>query len=308
MSKHRPPTEAERPGLGPSLAARLVRGVGVGAQSGAAGTVRAFRTFVLLHGFARSWLWVATADDHWTPGLFGAAVLATVAFGLVWVPGRAWLAPFVALPALAAQLALTLPLTDNHFFLELYAVGLLALAGKADEGAPLALAGLRWLCVLVLFHTGLQKVLYGHYFDGQFLAFMVGQGDRFAVAFSPIVSDAQLAALRALDPMRTGQGPFRVDSWLFVAASNAVWILELVLPAFLVHARTRAVATAAAIALVVLIQVGAREVGFALLFGNLLLVFTGQGNRRALLPAALVYGYALVAVATGALPFDRSWL
>ncbi|MEM7413831.1 MAG: hypothetical protein AAF430_26625 [Myxococcota bacterium] len=280
----------------------------MGEERDPVGPIEAFRRFAVLHGFARSWLWAATAEASWLPGLVGAALIATVAFLLLWIPQRAWLAPFVALPALLLQLVLTFPLTDNHFFLELYAVVLLALAGPRDEAASLALTGLRSLAVIVLFVTGLQKVLYGQYFDGQFLAFMVSQSERFALAFAPLVSEAQHAALRALDPMRTGQGPFRADGWLLPAASNAVWILELALPGLIVWTRSRAFAVAVALALVALIQLGAREIGFALFFGNLLLLFTANGNRLALIPSALVYAYGLVAVTTGTLPFDPGWL
>jgi hypothetical protein len=207
-------------------------------------------------------------------------------------------APRVALPALLVQAALSVPSTDNHFFLELYAVGLLCLAGERDDDAWL-LGSLRWLAAIVLFQTGLQKVLYGQYFSGQLLAFLIGQGDRFALPFEWLVSAQEVARLQGYDPLRTGAGPYRVDSLLFVALSNGVWIAELALAPLLLLARTRLAATGAAIALVAAIQLGARELGFAFLFTSLLLLFTRQGNARALPWLGVLYLYALAAVWLG---------
>ena len=122
------------------------------------------------------------------------------------------------------------PLAPNHFFVELYAVALLALVGRGARDAALALAALRWLAALVLFASGLQKLFYGHYLRGDFLAFMVGRGDRFADLFRWILPAAEVARLQALDPFRDGAGPYRVSQPLFVAVSNLVCIAELVLP------------------------------------------------------------------------------
>jgi hypothetical protein len=181
-------------------------------------------------------------------------------------------------------------------------VALLAVAGRGSAGAPLVLAGLRWLAAIVLFHTGLQKLLYGHYFAGDFLAFMVGRGDRFADLFRWVLPSAEVARLAGYDALRSGAGPYRVGEPLFVALSNAVWIAELVLPLGLLARRTRGLAAAAAAALVLAIQLGAREAGFALLFVNLLLLSGPPRLARALLP---VFGALLVwalAAAGGLVP------
>jgi hypothetical protein len=256
-------------------------------------SLRAFRRFVLLHGCVRSWLWLALAVDQWRPGLTLSALVVSVAFGLAWHPRTEWLAPRLALPALLLQLTLSLPLTDNHFFLEVYALGLLSLLGRRDRSVALVLGSLRWLVVIVLFQTGLQKVLYGQYFSGEFLAFMVGQGERFAAPFGLILSGSQIEVLQSYDVLRTGQGPFRVDSLLFIGISNLVWISELALAGLVLLARTRGIAVFAAMALVASIQLAAREFGFAFLFVNLLLLFTARGNERALPVLILLYAYAL---------------
>jgi hypothetical protein len=262
----------------------------------AAGRVRVLRRFVLAWGFVRSAVWLAAGapvDPSWFgASTFGLAAAAALAF----VPRLEHHAARVALPALAIQLVLTFPLTNNHWFLELYAVALLALGGPGDRDAPLVLSGLRWLTAIVLFHTGFQKLSYGHYFQGDFLAFMVGRGDRFAAFFAHLLPAAEVARLQGYQPFQDGAGPYRVAQPLFVALSNAVWIAELLLPVGLLWRRTRRAAAAATIAFVLALQLGARELGFALLFTNLALLFAPAAWARRLLPAFL----ALLALALAA--------
>jgi hypothetical protein len=271
------------------------------APGAAAGRLRVLRRFVLAWGFVRSVVWLvaeAPVDPVW---LGASAALLGVAAALAFAPRVEHLAPRVALPALALQLALTFPLTNNHWFLEGYAVALLALAGPAGRDAPLVLSGLRWLTAIVLLHTGLQKLSYGHYLAGDFLAFMVGRGERFAALFQWVLPAEEVARLQGYQPLHEGAGPYRVAQPLFVALSNAVWIAELVLPVGLLWRRTRTLAAAATTAFVLALQLGARELGFALLFTNLVLLFAPPGWARRALPAFLAL-LALALAATASAP------
>jgi hypothetical protein len=264
----------------------------------------AFRIFVLLHGAGRSWLWLALTDELDPTWLAASAVALTACLGASLIPRLSTWALRAALPVLLVQLAWTFPLTDNHFYLEVLCVVLLALrdARGNDADERLVMQGLQWLAVVVLFHTGLQKVLYGHYFQGDFLAFMVGVGDRFADPFRLVLPAEEVARLQSYDPLRVGAGPYRVDSVAFLVASSTVWLLELLLPMPLIVRRTRMLAACCAIAFVLTLQLGARELGFAFLFSNLLLLFpSGDWNRRLLPVFAVVYLYALGA-AVGLLP------
>jgi len=268
-----------------------------------------FRSFILLHGAVRSWLWLRYNEHLGPEALLLSAAGLSVCFALTLVPRFAHVAARAALPFLALQLFLTFPLTDNHFMLELLCVVLLALIGGNDGATDraLTLASLRWLAAIVLFHTGLQKVLYGHYFGGEFLAFMVAVGDRFADIFQPFIPAGEIARLESYDPMQTGAGPFRVSYLPLVAVSNAVYLAELVLPALLIWQRTRTLALIATTAFLLAIQLGARELGFALLFVNLLLLFSPVELNRRLLPLfAAIYLYGLAA-ALGVAP-GGGWL
>jgi hypothetical protein len=263
----------------------------------------ALRRFVLLFGAARSWLWLAFNRDLDPGSLAASAVALSGCAALAWWPRGCTWAPRLALPVLLLQLVWTLPLTNNHFFLELACVALLALVSADGDGEQLALDAIRWVTVLVLVHTGVQKVLHGLYFRGEFLAFMAARADRFADAFRWLAPADELARLAQLaaEP-RAGAGPFRVASATFVVVANLVWIVEIVLGALLVPRRTRTVAAIAALGFVLAIQLGARELGFALLFANLLLVFLPRAVAAAtLVPLALLFAWA-VAAAFGALP------
>jgi hypothetical protein len=273
-----------------------------GAPDAAAARLRALRRFLLAWGAVRSWVWLVFDPPGAAAPLAASAAVLSVAAALAWLDRAEHHAARLALPALLVELAATLPLTPNHFFLELYAVALLALAGPLGRDAPLVLSGLRWLVAIVLFHTGLQKLLHGYYPTGDFLAFMVGRGDRFADLFRWLLPAAEVARLESYEPLRSGAGPYRVTAPLFVLVSNAIWIAELVLPFGLVARRTRLAAATAATALVVAIQLGAREAGFALLFVNLLLLFVPPRVARALLPAFLALLAFALAAAGGLVP------
>lgn len=265
--------------------------------------IELLRRFVLLFGAARSWLWLAFARDLDTASLGVSAAALSACAALAWWPSTAALAPRLALPVLLVQLAWTLPLTNNHFFLELVCVALLALVAHDGDGEQVALDAIRWVTALVLVHTGLQKVLHGLYFQGEFLAFMVARADRFADVFRWLVPPDEMARLARLaaEP-HAGAGPFRVAAVPFVVGANLVWVLEILLGVLLLPRRTRTVAAVAALCFVLAIQAGARELGFALLFAGLLVTFLPRAaGARVLVPLALLLAWA-VGAAFGVLP------
>lgn len=273
-----------------------------GHEEAVPGKIDGFRKFVLLWSAVRSWLWLRYGAEMEGLLLLPCAVGLTVAAVLAWWPRQAHRAVRLALAFLLWELLAVFPFADNHFALEVLTVCVLAVVGRGGEGETEALRGLLWVTAIVLFYTGLQKVSYGLYFRGEFLAFMVGRGDRFGDVFAWILPAGEVARLAAIDPMRSGAGPFLVDSIPFVAASNLVWIAEMVLAPLLLWRPTRRWATWLALVLILWIELGAREIGFALLFGNLLLLFLARDHVRRLVPvcAALLL-WALLA-SLGVLP------
>jgi len=196
----------------------------------APGALDAFRRCLLFYGAGRSWLWLSAAPDG-IATLTVAAGLLSLASALSFVPRIAALAPRIALLGLALQLGWHFPQPANHFYLELLCVLVLCLVGRDDPaGEALALRGLRWLTAVVLFNTGLQKVFYGHYFRGDFLALMAANQDRFANLFRFVIPADDLARLASYEVHRSGAGPYRVSFLPFVLAANLVYLAELGLP------------------------------------------------------------------------------
>jgi hypothetical protein len=296
----------------PAPPGRIDALLALGAEAEPAATgqrLRWLRRFVLAWGAVRSLVWV-THDVPLDPTLLRVATVAlVVAAGLAFTRRFEASASRVALPALVTELAISLPLTANHFFLELYVVTLLALATAEGDDDALVLSGLRWLTAVVLFLTGCQKLAFGHYWHGDFLAFMVGRGDRFAELFQWVLPPEEVTRLQSYDPYRGGAGPYRVTQPLFVALSNLVWTAELALPIALVARPTRRSAAWLALAFVLALQLGARELGFALLFANLLVLFAPMPVARAVTTVSLAMLIWIAAATLGAPGSDaiRTW-
>jgi hypothetical protein len=286
----------------------------------------AYRTILLLHLAAELVLAVlrqpaAAAASVLPIALAGSAV---VAFGLGSFPRTRGLAAPLAFATLLFAAVRFFPNVANHSFLLLVALGVLTLFDphRPREG-KLALGTLRWIGALVLFATGVQKVLHGTYFHGEFLAFQVAHGDRFAAVFSPLLPAGEVARLREIGaagaalpgsdvfrayetaPPAPGAGPYRLESPVGLALSNAVWIFELVAPAFLLWWRTRAVAVAAVVVFLLGIELGAREVMFGALFTATILMFVRSDLLVRLLPTWVLLYAALILSRVGVLPAWR---
>ncbi len=254
--------------------------------------LRWFRDLLLLHVTVRA---LPAAAD---PLDIALAIGILACFAAAWFDRRTRLATGVAAALFAVKLAIIFPQTPNHGLLELVCLLLVAALDIDDAGERKLLGqSLRWVTAIVLFQAGLQKVLYGTWFDGQFIGYMVATDDRFASAFRFLVSGEELARLKGCAALEAGSGPFSVDSLPVLLASNGTYIFEMLAPIFLLVRRTRTMAAIASMAFVALIEAASRELLFGLLFLNLLLLFpAGDWNRRAFPLLALAY---LVLAAAG---------
>jgi len=229
-----------------------------------------------------------------SPGLHAAIAAA---LGVCTLLG--WMERF-ALPAVLCALLLELitvasvfPHNANHQFLAIALLALIALAHpgvgpgpRPDPGdAGSAVASMRWIVLAGLVWSGVMKLAYGYWLGGEFLSYRIALDPGFARVFSPIVPDAEMARLLALEN-RIGAGPFRADAPLLVAVSNLTWIAEIALPIGLLVPRMRTFAMGALLALMVAIQVGARELFFAGLMLGGLLLFARRDLVRRLIPVA----------------------
>jgi len=193
------------------------------------------------------------------------------------------------------------PMAGNHRYLE--AAFALAFAVLDDEDGPeqvLLLRSLRYMVLVVLFYSGLQKLVHGYWLRGQFLAWSLWL-DNFRTALQPLLPREEFTRLTS-QGWSPGDGPYLISSRPLVLLSNAVWLSEMVLAALLVPRATRAFACVATCALIAGSEVLAREMMFGIEFAAATLLFLrGDFLRRCVVPAAALLA-ALVLVRLGIFP------
>lgn len=193
------------------------------------------------------------------------------------------------------------PAAGNHAYLEVMLCLLGAFLDPRDEiERTLYVVAARWLAVVILFYSGVQKLVHGYYFHAEYFAFSLWI-ESFRTVFRWLLPADEYARLTAFTGA-PGDGPYFVRSPLVLAIANLTWIAEIALPAALLCRRTRALAVASAVGLICAIELAAREVFFGLLYVNLILLFLETDlHRRLVVPIALVLA-CLVAVRAGWLP------
>jgi hypothetical protein len=193
------------------------------------------------------------------------------------------------------------PMAGNHRYLEIVIAALFAvLDDERPEERRLLLRSLRWLVVLVLFYSGLQKLVHGYYFRGQFLAYSLWR-DAFRSALGPLLASGELDRLVSYGAA-AGDGPYVTSSPLFVAASNAVWIVEMTLGVLLIPLATRRFALISACIFMVATESVARELMFGVEFVCAILLFARTALLRRLVWPAAVFLAVLVVIRLGLLP------
>ncbi len=222
---------------------------------------------------------------------FGAGLL--VCLGLSFISGRTVLAVRLFVGFHLTAIVWLFPTVSNHFFLVFFCLLLLSILDlERPREALLGLQACRWLAVVVLFYTGVQKLLYGTYFKAQFLSWTIAHDDRFSTAFGTILPAAEAERLAALADTA---GPFGSEWWPLVAISNFVVVFELVAPLLLLYRPTRSAMVAATTLFLVAIETGAREFLFGCVFLNMVFLFTRKSWNRFVLPLTFaVYAYLLL--------------
>ena len=281
----------------------------------AAFRIRFFQFLLILHAAAETW--AVVIKNYETPwltlpptGVACAAVALSLAAAVSVTPVGRWGA-WIALPCYAWFAAMTWPWTPNHIFLALVCLLFVALLNPScGNERRLLLKSLRWIAAVVFFYAGLQKALYGYWFGGEYLAWMLTHGhENWANTFGWLVPAEELERLAALG-QEPGAGPYRFTSWPMLLLANGIYVGEMALGVLLLFRHTRAPAALLMIAGTFLLQIAPREFMFAMLYTNLLLLFLppSAALRRILIVVALplfVAGYALLLLAlSGADPIQ----
>lgn len=263
-----------------------------GDDAGQTGRLEPLRIYLMIHA-PFELLWDCLIWENQRASI-AAALALSLLLCLAWslMPGRRTLAMrcFVAIDA--AAVVWLFPAVSNHFFLVFSCLLLLSLADL--ERPPEALLGLqacRWLTLVVLFYSGLQKVLYGTYFKAELLTWTIAHDPRFYSVFNSVLPARESARIAALADTA---GPFGSEWWPLLAISNFTYLFELAAPFLLLHPATRSAAVAATVGFLFLIETGAKEYFFGCLFVNLIFLLTRRNWYHVTLPlTALVYLWRL---------------
>ncbi len=278
---------------GPESVLRLTSAARPAPEAGQA--LALFARFLLLHLAVRDLVRALEGGDPlrvaWATG-YGLCLLVSLRPTWLW-------------PSLGVALALStwkwiwiFPANSNHFFLEWLCLTMLFVGSRSEGDAPAALAALRWVPVLVLFWSGVAKLIHGTYFNGAFLASTLSSRS-FAFVFGFLMPESELQRLLATQP----PGPYAFDSWPAIVVSNGIWVGEIAVAFLLLLPRTRILGVVAALGLVSGIEVGARELLFGTLMLNLLAFFLPTvWSVRAL--GLGVVGYAFLLLVRGWLAPD----
>lgn len=246
------------------------------------------------------WSEVAGVQGMWHPVRLAAALLFTLCAAAIWTRRRVKLAAAIAAVLLIVRLACFFPLSANHYYLEVLYALFLAIPDRGPEEEDLVLKAVSFTVVVGLIASGVQKVLHGYYFGGEFLCFMLAHDPRFEV-LKPLVPASELLRLQVLDK-GIGAGPYRVESAPLLIVSNMTYLLEILVPVGLLVPRLRRMALAVGIAFVIVIEIAARELFFGALMINSLLLFSPSALNRKALPLFVAFCLYLLAVSLGLLP------
>lgn len=258
--------------------------------------LRAFLIILAIHTVAEFWRIALDARDaaldanQPVPWWFWPGILVPgIATALAIVPRtRRW--GFALWTAVAVALHVYFfPHAGNHLLLMLLFLAMGAFFDWRDEREQeLMLQSVKWLIAIVFFYSGIQKLLHGYYFRGELFAYYISIRDNYEYFFQFITPASEIARMKAFTGA-VGEGPYTLDAPLALLASNATYILEIVLPIFLLIPRTRFAATILTAVSFVLIQIAARELFFFGLYMNGLFLFFRRDVNRYAIPVFILY-------------------
>ena len=250
-------------------------------------------TFYYLFGVAlASEAWYRVLKEGGASDFYSWAMLivSPIALGMLAVPRlRRWAGVGYFVVALC-HVVHSFPATGNHVGLALMvcvALSVLNLTRMGEEQFW-ALGTLRCMLLIVMCYAGLQKLCHGYYFRGEVLALYIMLVDTFGDLFRWFLPAEEIARLRSYS-FNAGQGPFRVDSAVFILVSNVSWLAEIVFSLMLISRKTRVIGIAGLFVSVLMIEIAAREIYFGLMIVMMLFLFAPIDLNRRLAPLYIAF-------------------
>lgn len=156
------------------------------------------------------------------------------------------------------------PFTANHAgWAFVFGTSLLLWTGSANPARSIAL--IRALVVILVGWTGIQKLVYGTYFEAEFLLVFANIKPSFQPLLALFMSPDERSMFFRADYDTPGMVQYSTDNIALILVSNLTWVLEIALPIGLCFRRTRRLMAVVLIGFLGFIQLGARELVFATL-------------------------------------------
>ncbi len=254
--------------------------------------IRSFELILILGLASEPWSLAISriAAGGWSLRVTALPILITVV-ALLGLPHRRRRTALLGLLVIQLyRVIATFPLTANHVFLQLFLLIMIVSCNFGEEEEQsLFLQSARWLFVIVFFYSGVQKLVHGYYFQGEFFAYHLGR-ESFALGLQLFMSPEELQRFAVVLTGGIGDGPYRFESIAMVAISNAAYVSEMTISALWLMRPTRMLGVLAATGFLLVTEFMAREFHFGLIFANGILLFVPSDfNRRLLIPFAVVY-------------------
>ena len=180
--------------------------------------------------------------------------------------------------------AIEFPNTPNHRLLELVPLGLAGLTcSQSAVERRVFFSFIRTFALVVLFYAGVQKLLLGTYFEGQYLAYKTYATPSFQNVAHLWCSQAELQYFQSLPwPPYAGLTGFKLKTWYGLLISNLTWVLELVLPLLVVFSAKRQVWLVITLLFAARFQLAALEAEFFLMMLILLSLYFNDAHEKKL--------------------------
>lgn len=256
-----------------------------------------FRRFVAFYLFFAE----AFYNYHYTSRLHGFS-LCFLLLGLLlsftsrWKIGLSLQLICFVFDKVAAKDLLTIPdYWANHLCLEFLCIlVLLYWDDENKEEVELANASLRYAFSYTMFFSGVQKFLYGTYFKGEMLNYLILEYKSYKNLLGFLLSSEEMNHLMTLKAQKDSFtlsdisqfepviGDLSSQNPLIIILSNSVWIFEILGGLLIFHAKLRHLGILISLLVLFAVESGAREVYFGLFMINLVFLFVKRNWSQAI--------------------------
>ena len=280
--------------VGPPAFQAFIEKVMIGDDERLSGQVR-FDQFLNLLVFVLLGCWVPShllMSPNWSePKAPLSLVFVLVAVIFYWGPPQRRRLALGGLFTVGCVLAaVEFPNTPNHRLLELVPLGLawLTCSESAIE-RRVFFSFVRAFALVVLFYAGVQKILLGTYFEGQYLAYKTYATPSFQNVAHLWCSQAELKYFQSLPwPPYAGLTGFKLKTWYGLLLSNLTWVLELILPLLVVFSAKRQLWLVVTLMFAASFQLAALEAEFFLMMLVLLSLYFNEAHEKKLVGVVAV--------------------